>query len=454
MNRLSTRHVVALVVASSVIWLPAGVRSAAGRTWFDRTVHRVEARVQRRAAAPLGGRKQRVRKMLNHYLSDTNPTMNYPYFWAWKTFAEVNGPSARLRTDDGTTKRFPEWETWASDVETFPSCPSATSPPTWPGGRYRTKRLVKARNRFISSEGTKAIDWYELQDGVPVATSVDDPQEVRRNRPSFDYIVDNGLYYTEGLAAAFARAQSGVDAVGGNPARSIQAVLDVVDFPKDAIEIKADWVPIADIPEAQRDQFYRNVAVTTNHGTESTAEYALVAMHISTKQVPFWFWATWMNVNVLGRCDYTGCRDDFGLVGGYTSPNTDANYPYSDGGPTKDLIALLDANTITEQGGLQTGSCITCHARAAVTSTGATLSVVSSTASAETPPPGDTGASDNGTPDPTWFWTWNEPQGYFDSNTTITGVTAVQLDFVWGILNANSVSACSSSVPMAAHLLR
>jgi hypothetical protein len=44
----------------------------------------------------------------------------------------------------------------------------------------------------------------------------------------------------------------------------------------------------------------------------------------------------------------------------------------------------LMSNTITEQGQLQTASCMTCHSRAAVDSDGATLSVLSDTAQQET----------------------------------------------------------------------
>ena len=103
------------------------------------------------------------------------------------------------------------------------------------------------------------------------------------------------------------------------------------------------------------------------------------------------------------------------------------------------------SNTITEQGNLQTGSCITCHTRAAVDSTGATLSVTSETAQGETPPTGDTGVTDNGTPDPDWFWTLDDGgYDFFSSNTTVIELDALRIDYVWGILNANSVDNCST----------
>ena len=63
--------------------------------------------------------------------------------------------------------------------------------------------------------------------------------------------------------------------------------------------------------------------------------------------------------------------------------------------------------------------------------------------------PGDAFATDNGTPDPSWFWTLEngiDVDGnvvdYFSTSTKSTDLTAVQLDFVWGPLLANSVE-CS-----------
>jgi len=416
--------------------------------------------------------------LLSNLRGPQNPAMNYPYYWAWHLFTEVNSPSSagifngwRRFTGGRTVK----WENWASDTETFPTCPDADNPPTWPGKTARTKILGARLQTRILSEDAVDIDWYTLDDnGNPTSVSVSDPQEVRRNRASFDYIVDNGLYYTEGLADAFADAEAAVEAAGGGTAQSMAAVQDTVKFPIDAIEIKADWIPIANIPEDERKDYYTNWAVGESDDTATLQQYALVAMHIMTKDVPNWFWATWMNKNVLGRCDYYGCRDDFGIDPGYTAPNDSANYPYDSGVVTARLETMMKmkrldkvfrnyrlvgvqtdfvdptgnptlmSNTITEQYQLQTASCITCHSRAAVDSTGATLSVLSATALAEIPPTGDSFATDNGIPDPTWFWNLDDGgYPYFTSNTKVTELVALQIDFVWGILNANSVDSDS-----------
>jgi hypothetical protein len=245
-----------------------------------------------------------------------NPAMNYPYYWAWHLFTDVNRPSREKKVGGG---RAVKWETWASDSETFPTCPDPDDPPSWPGKTSRTKVLHPSKLHTLILGDSTTINWYTLQNGTPTAVSVTDPQEVRRNRASFDYIVDNGLYYTDGLKVAFDDAQDAMPE-DGDAAQSMAAVLHTVDFPTDAIEIKADWVPISEIPEAECKDYYTNWAVAESDDSKTLEKYALVAMHIMTKDVPTWFWATWMNKDVLGRCDYIGCRDDFGHIPSYTAP--------------------------------------------------------------------------------------------------------------------------------------
>ncbi len=402
----------------------------------------------------------------------TNSAMNRPYYWAWKRFIDVNRPHP---VTGGAA-----WETWASDSETFPTCPDADAPPAWPAQANRQK-VLSGRAQRIDTEGDSSLSWYTLEDGTPTATSIEFPEEVRRNRSAFDYIASNGFYYTEGLAAAFEEAQTAIDAAGGSPSQSLAAAQRVVTFPVEAIEIKADWVPMNDVPKEDRSSYYSAYAVTVDEdGNESSREeYALAAMHISTKDIPAWFWATWVNEKVLGRCDYIGCEDRFGTTPVYQPPNETPNYPYPAPALHPELLAMmrsagLDAalenyrlvgvqtgfvdttgqpilmsNTITEQGNLQTGSCMSCHSRAAFDSTGAPLGVTSDAASDATPLTGDTGVTDNGTPDTTWFWTSEngvdedgDTASYFSSSTEVVGVTAIQFDFVWGILFANSVDAC------------
>ena len=372
-------------------------------------------------------------------------------------FVKFNRPTHQRKAGGGYQVL---WETWADDAETFPICPNPSNPPVWPGILFRLKAL-----RPSATPGSVQLDWYTMVKGEPdVTATVWNPDEVRRNRTTFDYIVDNGLYYTEGLAAAFARADAAVAQVvaedGGDTARAMQAMLKVVEFPIDAVEIKGIWVPLKDIPKGQRDD---DVYVE---------KYALVSLHIITKELPQWFWATWLNKNVLGRCDYYGCRDDFGARPEFTPQHEETNYPYPGGALTTELKAMmrrnrldkafrnyrlvgtqtsfvdvsgepvLMSNTINEQYELQTASCITCHARAAVDSYGAPLDVLSDTAQDEDPPSGDEFVTDNGVPDPSWFWNTESDYDFFSSNTDVTSLKALQIDFNWGIIRATSVDNC------------
>lgn len=435
------------------------------------TTPRSSAEVLRRQQKHFPQAELRLLRQLEKLKIESNPAENHPYLWAWKSFAEANRPTHVSEPNGGS---LAEWETWASDAETFPDCPDPLNPPAWPGYTYRDKLLKKSQ---LLAQEPANVDWYTMQDGVPTITAVVEyGEDVRRNRASFDYIVDNGLYYTEGLAAAFEQANEAVNQVvineNGNTARAVQAVSETVKFPAKSVEVKGDWVPLVDIPVGQRGDYYQSWAIPDDGSTKVPRRYALVALHIMTKDLPQWFWATWMNKNVLGRCDYYGCRDDFGMEPSFTAPNEEANYPYESGKVTWELKVLLSvygldqvfqnyrlvgaqtsftdvtgnptllSNTITEQYQIQTASCITCHSRAAVDSTGATLSVFSETASSETPPNGDRLVTDNGVPDPSWFWNMTSSYNFFSSNTQVTSLGALQIDFIWGVINANS-SNCS-----------
>lgn len=414
-----------------------------------------------------GTDKWAARQIIAQYEEQGNAAENFPYFFAWKAFVEINSPRRSGET-------IPKWEYWATDQETFPQCPDPGNPPLWPGDNARAK-MLGSRTQTLINATPKPIDWYVMDNGVPVAiTDVGDPEEVRRNQASFDYIVDNDLFYTEGLAAAFQEASDAVALTGGQTALAANAMGNVVNFPIDSIEMKADWVPIEYIPQDQRHEYYRNVAITKDeHGNEVETEYGLVAMHILTKDLPNWFWATWTNKNVLGRCDYYGCTDDFGVSPAYTAANPTPNYPYETGEVTDDLKTLVKgfnvdevflnyrlvgaqtdftdptgqptllSNTITEQGVTQTGSCITCHSRAAFDHTGSPIQVVSQASEDQVPPPGDKGVVDNGIPQADWYWILANDDPYFSSNTKVVGMNAVQFDFVWGLLFARSVNACN-----------
>src|SRR6202042_997452 len=212
----------------------------------------------------------------------------------------------------------------------------------------------------------------------------------------FDFIVNNKLYLRSTLKAAF---------TAGKP----------ISFPLDAIEVKANWKPVT--PGMNTSLYHVNTA-------SDGQQYALVSMHIISKEIPNWTWATFEHMNNLGRCDFIGCRDSFGATDKVVGPKTPTGGKYPACVKTqalKDMFAAakleaayenyclkgsqvdfttspglttLLGNSVTENGFVPSSSCMTCHSRAAVTSSGA-----------DAYGGGFVGnQSPNGTPVPSWFW--------------------------------------------------
>jgi hypothetical protein len=214
------------------------------------------------------------------------------------------------------------------------------------------------------------------------------------------------------------------------------------------MEVKANWVPAGNRSAAD---YHINTA-------SDNKRYALVAMHIISKQVPNWTWATFEHKDNLGRCDYIGCHDKFGAVvqdvaphaslGGKYDPCvktpalkklfTDSGLPplwenYCLKGSQVDFVTATGVpthlgNSVTEDGFADTSSCLSCHSRAAVNSTGR----FASPAGFLDPPipvvcPGGPQApcSPNGAPNPAWFW--NNPGQPNQS------MLALQTDFIWSV---------------------
>ncbi|WP_237352741.1 hypothetical protein [Rhizobium leguminosarum] len=258
--------------------------------------------------------------------------------------------------------------------------------------------------------------------------SPDGSEEVRRNQATFDYIVCNQLFTKAGLRSFY------------NAGRPISA-------PVGAMEVKANWVPADEVDSAD---YYVSEA-------PDGKKYALVAMHIISKVLPNWTWATFEHQNNPGRCDYTGCHDAYGAVVADVDANEVLDRPYSACAKNDALKAVLGSaglspvwehyclkgsqtdfvsatgvptqlgNSVTEAGFADTSSCITCHARAAVNAKG----IKTTPAGFVDPPipalcPNPSGScSPNGAPDPNWFWT---NPGKLDQ-----AAVAMPTDFIWSI---------------------
>ena len=342
-----------------------------------------------------------------------NPAINAPDQLAWQFFIQVNTRAG------GNNALF---ETWASDSDTFKVNPQF---PTTAVPLQLHEPAVPELGRFALQRAGKLLPAIPPGKGVL--------EESRRNKDSFDFIVQNNLYKISGLRAAFGKT---------------------ITFPVGAMEVKANWQLVTDIPSFTNGK----VAVGdvpklyhVNTGADGK-QYAFVSMHIISKAVPNWTWATFEHKFNPGRCDIIGCRDSFGAQTSPVAPNQQPGQGYPDCAKTPALSAMIasadwdpafanyclkgsqtdftDAtgldirlgNSVTEDGFVDQSSCITCHGRAAWDSKGA--------------PTSGAGFDDNGAPlgpiQPSWYWSFSSQPPIFQGMSGLSQI-ATSADFVWSI---------------------
>jgi len=380
---------------------------------------------------------------------DPDPDSNEPDKAAWQLFIAINQMASSQQTIGGNTTNNALWETWADDPLTFPTSPNPANPPQWPasGQTFPFLKRLQIPSQFLLRElqrqkvppaeiKSRMLEFQREHPGMTLAQTLKSQasisglkplhiqlielgggEEVRRNKASFDFIVSNGLWYKQGLAAAF-------------------AANNVITFPVDAIEIKADWIPIQ--PQ-QKSQYHWNYDANGNL-------YGLVALHIESKALPNWLWATFEWTGNAGRCDFIGCNDSFGVTPAHVAPATPAGGSYAAGTLTPALLSLMNAaglaaefqnyrlkgsqtlfantvgqptllgNSVIEAGFVSSSSCITCHGQASVDKNGNFNPSVGFASP---------GVSSNGPLTPSMFLNSGGQLQYFP------------IDFVWGIFRAN-----------------
>jgi hypothetical protein len=344
--------------------------------------------------------------------SDPNPALNTPDEVAWRLFIQVNTSVGRNAT----------FETWASDTDTFRPNPQFPAAPV----------AMSLHAPVVPAVGREAIQANGgLLPAVPPNPLIG--EESRRNRAAFDFIVNNNLYRISGLRAAFGKNLS---------------------FPIDAIEVKGNWMPVTAIPA------FTNNSVTladvpnvfhVNTGSDGK-QYALVSMHVISKLVPNWTWATFEHKFNPGRCDIIGCRDAFGAQQAVVQPSRPIGHIYPDCVKTKALQTLINhahwdaafanyclkgsqtdftdnsgldirlGNSVTEDGFVNKSSCMTCHGRAAFDHNGLATS--------------NAGFDSSGAPlgpiQPSWYWSFMASPPIFEGLPGLTRI-GTSADFVWSI---------------------
>ncbi|MBL9138912.1 MAG: hypothetical protein JNK85_23790 [Verrucomicrobiales bacterium] len=286
------------------------------------------------------------------------------------------------------------FETWASDNDTF------SKQPVWPQPD-QPKRFQASRLGLAASPDNGIIDVACNPPKVPGLASFPHgdsdelciAEEVRRNRPMFDYIVGNQLNTRAGLAAAYARSFD-------------------VQMPTNAVAVKGDWIPVQTllkwIPQIGS---LDNLRTLYHTGTSGGVEYGLVSLHVSSRQNTNWVWGTFEHELTPGRCDDIGCCDSFGATRKTVRPNNkQINSQYGRCHKTAKLKAMMKSagispvwdhyclkstqvdymdpsglpsvlgNSVIERlagnGTVAASSCITCHSYASFDASGTTSSNV------------------------------------------------------------------------------
>ena len=239
----------------------------------------------------------------------------------WQVFTEFTVPALNNKSKPVV------FETWASDEDVF------SNNPHWPSVDEPKKLHVSPLSKLTGSphvpSGANAL--IDATCGTPGNAAVGGfpangciAEETKRNRPQYDYIVNNQLNNQAGLAKAFANSFA-------------------VTMPTSAVSVKGDWVPVKYLLEwipslGCIDNIEKQYYTAVSGGVE----YALVSLHVSSRQNPNWVWGTFEHQKNPGRCDDMGCFDSIGAEAPVVPPNRAAiNTQYGNCAKTPALKAMM-----------------------------------------------------------------------------------------------------------------
>ncbi len=276
---------------------------------------------------------------------------------------------------------FVVWENWIEQSQLYPADPSQglkvpNAGATTGGHILHESPLALAidptlRRKVSGLLGAPDTNCNKAGTPPPNQPNLIICEEVRENGAFEDYVAGTNLWNRSGQATAAANG-------------------DNIQFPRPAMEIKADWILLSSIG-SDCDNPPAGVHVEMINGNC----YALAGMHLISKLLDQWIWATFEPQNLMTnpkRCKVLGCTDPFGsrpvnTHGAFTQLSQklarlmDAanlapewrNYRL-DAVQTDFLVPKLLGNSVIEGENagvpLTQASCITCHAVSSVKNNG------------------------------------------------------------------------------------
>jgi hypothetical protein len=307
---------------------------------------------------------------------DTAEALFESDMYAWRLFVALNWPGDPVKREADRNKPLgapgpTTWETWRNANSEAPDAiwrNDAADPGPWNDAPVLVAmaRSIKSFDVSLTSrrQASKAAARGLTRAPILSAGMADRNHEVRFNKGAYDAFRNLQLFKFEGIRDA------------------LRAGNRTLNLPPMAKSIKAQWRKIS---EEQKPRYHWAEVVLEN-GTKET--FGLVALHISTKDLPNWFWSTFEHIDTkqpgrvieVGKeqqgwqlpsvdrfacptAPYTceGIPANIGLEGtkwaNYRLRGTQVDYFDSLGEPTK------LSNSVIEEG-LQQSSCISCHAKA------------------------------------------------------------------------------------------
>ncbi|MET0555860.1 MAG: hypothetical protein ABW221_22665 [Vicinamibacteria bacterium] len=244
--------------------------------------------------------------------------------YAWYLFIQAMTPSS----GPGGPLAF---ESWTEQCQLNPAmigCPSGAAAQA-KGRLLHGSALAKKSSFAKAAAAVPGIECNPMAQGkvgsypVPanVAPNASFCEEVFVNPAESAFVTQNGLTTLSGQQK-YGSTQGGA-----------------ITFPWEAVEIKADWVPVSSYLPGKTFACPDPTGSLYTETINGTC-YALVGFHISSKVLPDWLWATFepnSSITNPNRCDpklYNSCFDPWG---------TTSSQPYSKGQPVPPQSQQLKA---------------------------------------------------------------------------------------------------------------
>lgn len=276
---------------------------------------------------------------------DLKNALHDPDRHAWNLFAQLNHP-ADLKDQRGIPdeqKKLGEpgrvvWETWKlARTEVFLTDgrdPGGWNTPSDPMIKIVDPPKIQALLGSVKPNGLKIqFDAGEVSN------------ETRQNCATYKFIVENNLFNIEGQEAT---------------AKSYTLSGNKLSFPIDSIEVKASWrkFTMDDIKSGLDKKYY-------SYTDENSVVWGLATLHIVTKEIPNWFWASFRNKNgpepKYPKQDKSGMPDS---VRGTVWENYELSGSQIDFVESNGQSVILSDPII--EAGFERSSCMSCHANAGI----------------------------------------------------------------------------------------